>query len=241
MKTQISYLCKAGLFTLFMTSTYALCAQNIPLNKYGLEIVDRVDLYKQLIVKDSNQQLVEVTAYIPGILTDIRYATAKNFTKQQLYNLPVVYLRLPAAKALKAVQASLNKAGLGLKIFDGYRPYQVTEKMWEIVPDDRYAADPKKGSGHNRGVAVDLTIVVLKTGLALNMPTDFDDFTTQAHFSYIPADSNMLANRTLLRTTMEQHGFKALETEWWHYYLPDYKVYPLMDIPFEKLAISCEP
>lgn len=238
MKTRISYLCKVGLLAFFVATTHSLCAQNIPLNKYGLEIVDQVDLYKQLVAKDSNQQLVEVTAYIPGILTDVRYATTNNFTKQQLYKRPVVYLRLPAAKALKAIQASLNQMGLGLKIFDGYRPYQVTEKMWEIVPDDRYAADPKKGSGHNRGVAADLTIVTLKTGLALNMPTDFDDFTVQAHFSYIPADTSIMNNRTLLRTILEQHGFKALMTEWWHYYLPDYKMYPLMDIPFELLEIS---
>lgn len=238
MKTPISSFYKAVLFAFFIITSHVLWAQPIPLNKYGLEIVDQIALYKQLIRKDSNQRLVDVTAYIPGILTDVRYATTNNFTKKQLYNYPAVYLRLPAAKALKAVQASLSQMGLGLKIFDGYRPYQVTEKMWETVQDDRYAADPKKGSGHNRGVAVDLTIIVLKTGLALDMPTDFDDFTAKAHFSYLPADSNMLANRTLLRSMMEQHGFRALETEWWHYYLPDYKAYPLIDIPFELLAIS---
>jgi D-alanyl-D-alanine dipeptidase len=238
MKTSNIRHCKVALFGLFLLVSTTTWAQNVARNKYGLEIIDRISQYKQLIAKDSNQQLIEVTSYIPGILTDVRYATTNNFTKQQLYKHPAVFLRLPAAKALKAVQADLKKKGLGLKIFDGYRPYQATEKMWEIVPDDRYAADPKKGSGHNRGVAVDLTIVELKTGRALNMPTDFDDFTEKAHFNYTALESSVIANRNLLRTVMVKHGFKGSSTEWWHYYLLNYKLYPLMNIPFEQLGVS---
>lgn len=213
-------------------------AQEIPRNKYGLPIVNTIALYRQLVKADSNQLMVNVARYIPDIRVDIRYATRNNFTKRVLYRNPLVLLRRPAAQALKAVQEELRSRGYGLKIFDCYRPYRVTEQMWEIVPDDRYAADPKKGSGHNRGVAVDLTIIELKTGQEIPMPTGYDDFTENAHYSSIPADPKARVNRAYLRHVMEKHGFVALETEWWHFFLPDYEKYPLMDVTFEQLAIS---
>jgi len=213
-------------------------AQDIPLNKYGLPVVSTIALYQQLVKADSNQQMVNIARYIPDIRMDIRYATRNNFMKRVLYRNPLVLLRRPAARALKAVQEDLQSRGYGLKIFDCYRPYRVTEKMWEIVPDDRYAADPKKGSGHNRGVAVDLTIIDLKTGAEIPMPTGYDDFTENAHYSSIPADPKARVNRAFLREIMEKHGFVALETEWWHFYLADYEKYPLMDLMFEQLAIS---
>lgn len=107
--------------------------------------------------------------------------------------------------------------------------------MWELVKDDRYAADPKKGSGHNRGIAVDLTIIDLKTKEELAMGTGFDNFTDSAHhdFSALPVD--VLQNRLLLKNTMEKYGFKALETEWWHYALPNSSEYELLDLSFDDL------
>lgn len=223
------------LYVILTNNIYSAYAQNIPLNKYGLPVVNKVALYKEQVKTDSNQLLVDVMTYIPGIRKDVRYATADNFTHQILYPYAVVYLRLPAAKALKAVQEELNKKGFGLLIFDGYRPYSVTEKMWEIVPDDRYAADPHAGSGHNRGAAVDLTIVDLRTGKPVPMPTGYDDFTEKAHHDYAEPDPAIAANRALLRGIMEQHGFAPLTTEWWHYYLKDHKRYPLMNIPFKDI------
>ncbi|KAA2241934.1 M15 family metallopeptidase [Chitinophaga agrisoli] len=211
-------------------------AQTIPLNKYGLPVVDNMTLYRQLVAADSNQRLVDLRQYIPGIRTDVRYGTTDNFTHQVLYPHPRVFLRLPAAKALKAIQAELQAHGLGLLIFDGYRPYRITEKMWEIVPDDRYAADPRRGSGHNRGIAVDLTVIQLSSGQPLPMPTGYDDFTEKAHYSYQPPDSAVRANRAFLRRTMEKYGFSALETEWWHFYLTDLQQYPLLDLEFEALT-----
>jgi zinc D-Ala-D-Ala dipeptidase len=223
------------LCTLLAGACFRASAQAIPLNKYGLPVVSTPELHRQLCAADSNLILMNVQTYIPGIRSDIRYATSDNFTRQVLYPRSAVYLRLPAAKALKAIQGELGKKGLGLLIFDGYRPYSVTEKMWEIVPDDRYAADPRSGSGHNRGVAVDLTIVDLRTGKPLAMPTDFDDFTEKAHHDYVPADSAVAAHRRLLKSMMEQHGFVPLPTEWWHYVIRDAKRYPLTDLPFDKL------
>lgn len=208
-----------------------LFAQEIPLNKYELPVVSDMALYNKLVQADSNMQLVRVT----DIPLDIRYATSANFTGQQLYPFAAAWLRRPAYEALLRLQAALKPMGLGLKIYDGYRPYRITEKMWEVVPDDRYAADPKKGSGHNRGVAVDLTLIDLKTGRELPMPTDYDNFTEKAHHDYPDLAPEVIENRELLRTMMEAYGFRALDTEWWHYYLADPEIYPLMDIGFDEL------
>lgn len=225
LKTTLLFLLAGSAFT-------PLRAQQIPLNKYGLAVLQDKKQYEQLVRKDSAQQLVDLEKYIPGIRKDVRYATTNNFTHQRLYSSTAIYLRRPAADKLKQVQALLNKKGYGLLIYDAYRPYRCTELMFKIVPNDLYAADPKKGSGHNRGVAVDLSMVDLKTGKPVAMPTDFDDFTQKAHENYQPADTKVAANRKLLRDTMKQLGFKGSRTEWWHYYLPDYKKYPLMDIVF---------
>ncbi|HEX6914032.1 MAG TPA: M15 family metallopeptidase [Chitinophagaceae bacterium] len=176
--------------------------------------------------------MVSLTKYLQPLLTDWKYAGTENFTHQVLYNNPEAFLRLPAARALHLVQEELKTKGISLKIFDAYRPYSVTRKMWEIVPDERYAANPAKGSGHNRGIAVDLTLVDLETGAELEMPTPFDNFTEKAHHTYMNLDSTVLANRQLLRTTMEKHGFRPLITEWWHYFWSDGKTYPLMDFDF---------
>lgn len=205
-------------------------AQQPKPNQYGLLVIGTPEQYAQLVKKDSDQQLVDLETYIPHIRKDVRYATTNNFTHQQLYQHTKIYLRRPAAEKLKAVQAVLNKKGYTLLIYDAYRPYRVTEAMFKIVPNDLYAADPRKGSGHNRGVAVDLSMADLKTGKPVAMPTDFDDFTKKAHENYVPSDPTVTANRKLLRDTMKQHGFKGSRTEWWHFYLPDYKKYPLMDI-----------
>ncbi len=123
--------------------------------------------------------------------------------------------------ALQKVQKELNQSGWGLKIFDAYRPYSVTVKFWELVKDERYVANPSKGSGHNRGITVDLTIINLKTRLELNMGTGFDNFSDTAHHSFTNLSEDILQNRILLKTTMEKYGFKAYNEEWWHYSLAD--------------------
>jgi zinc D-Ala-D-Ala dipeptidase len=144
-------------------------------------------------------------------------------------------MRLPAARALSKVQDELNKQGLGLKIYDAYRPYFVTEKFWELVHDDRYVADPKKGSGHNRGIAVDLTIIDFRTKKELVMPTGFDNFTDSAHHDFVNLPDEILKNRKLLKETMEKFGFVEFPTEWWHYSLPHPENYEVMDLPFGTL------
>ncbi len=208
----------------------------LPKNKYGLEVIATKSQYMASIKGDSSKKIVKVESYIKPLFSDIVYATTNNFTHSILYKKPELYLRLQAVNALKQVYEELKLKGIGIKIFDAYRPYSVTEKMWEIVPDDRYAANPAKGSGHNRGTAIDLTLVDLKTMKELQMPTLFDDFTEKAHHNYMALDSIVLANRTLLRSTMEKYGFVVLATEWWHYYLPNATTkYELLDIDFNQM------
>jgi len=221
------------LFTLFFVAQ--LLAQEIPVNKYGLKVVTTVEQYQKLAEQNPNKTLVDLTKAIPGIVLDIRYATADNITKKPLYTVPGAFLRAPAARSLKKVQDSLATLGLGIKIFDAYRPYSVTEKLWLAVLDDRYAAEPRKGSRHNRGCAVDLTLVNLSTGEELKMPTGFDDFTVKAHHSYMNLPRQVIKNRALLKSLMELNGFESITSEWWHYDFKGYSAYEIMDISYEQL------
>lgn len=223
---------------LFMLTCYAAAAQEQQRNKYGLYIVEKRKDLDAAIALNGDMRMTDLTVFIPGIQFDLKYCGTDNFMKTKLYpaGLTTTYLRLPAAKGLKMVQEALAAKGLSLKIWDAYRPYSVTEKMWEPVKDDRYAADPKFGSGHNRGIAVDLTIVDIKTGKELDMGTGFDHFSDTAHSNFTALPANVIANRKLLRSLMEANGFKVLDTEWWHFYLPDAKKYALLDIPFKELG-----
>jgi len=175
--------------------------------------------------------LVDVQKMIPGVVLDIRYATTNNFTGQQLYPFAGCYLRRAAAEKLAAVQAELQPLGYGLKIYDGYRPLSVQRKMWEVFPQPGYVADPKKGSRHNRGAAVDVTLIRLADLSELPMPTPYDDFTERAHRKFTDLPAEVIQNRELLERTLTKHGFVGLATEWWHFDDRDWRNYPLLDIP----------
>lgn len=150
------------------------------------------------------------------MVLDIRYATSNNFAKQRLYDQPRCLLRPATAAKLDAVRKEVEAEGLRLKVFDCYRPLSVQRKMWALVPDERYVADPAKGSRHNRGAAVDLTLV-RADGSDLPMPTGYDDFTERAHRDYTNLPADVLANRARLERVMTRHGFVGLPTEWWHF------------------------
>jgi zinc D-Ala-D-Ala dipeptidase len=188
----------------------------IPENEYGLEVIEDKDLYLQTVAEDASKELVDLEEEVSGIRLDIRYATEDNFMGEQLYPVAKAVLRKPAAESLTEVQEEFGDQGLGLKVFDGYRPYEVTEKIWEPYQDPDYVGDPAEGSRHNRGCAVDLTLVD-GNGEGLLMPTDFDDFSERAGHDYEDLPEEAVRNRDLLREAMESHGFVALETEWWHY------------------------
>jgi len=192
--------------------------------------------YLSQAAADTAKRMVELKSRVPGIIYDLRYASTNNFMNRQMY-VPAptgTFLRAPAAEALAKVQQELLAAGLGLKVFDAYRPYSVTVLFWELVKDERYVANPAKGSGHNRGIAVDLTLIRLSDKTELPMGTGFDNFSDTAHHSFTDLPDTTLKNRRLLRSVMEKYGFKALETEWWHYYLPGSERFEVLDIPFQK-------
>ncbi len=214
----------------------ALQAQpEIPLNEYGLNVVSDNSIYHELVSLDSNNAILDLELIIPNLKKDVKYATTDNVTKHVLYETPGVFLRSPAAYALKRVAEELALNGIGLVIYDGYRPYAVTKKIWEFVLDDNFAASPKTGSRHNRGCAVDLGLYDLVSGQLLDMPTVFDDFTPKAGHQYQDLPLSVRANRALLRSAMEKHGFLVYESEWWHYDFKDWKKYDLVDISFELL------
>ena len=178
-----------------------------------------------------SDELVDVQKTIPGIVLDIRYATTNNFTGQQLYPFSKCYLRRAAAEKLRAAQVELATMGYGLKIFDGYRPLSVQWKMWEVFPQPGYVADPRKGSRHNRGAAVDVTLIRLDSGAELLMPTPYDDFTERAHRNFNDLPAEVIHNRELLEQVMTKHGFVGLPTEWWHFDDRDWRRYPILDVP----------
>jgi len=177
------------------------------------------------------EDLVDVQKVVPGIVLDIRYATTNNFTGQKLYPFAGCYLRRAAAEKLAAAQSELKPLGYGLKIYDGYRPLSVQRKMWEVFPQPGYVADPKKGSRHNRGAAVDVTLIRLSDGTELPMPTPYDDFTERAHRNYSDLPAEVIQNRQLLECVLTKYGFVGLPTEWWHFDDRDWRNYPLLDIP----------
>jgi zinc D-Ala-D-Ala dipeptidase len=222
-----------------ITTSRAQSAINVPKNEYGLQVIEDEKAYCQTVSADSNKRMVLISQYISPLIVDFKYATKNNFTHAVLYHHAEAFVRLPVAKALQQIEKELHQKGLGLKFYDAYRPYSVTEKMWKIVPDERYAANPAKGSGHNRGIAVDVTLINLKTGAALQMPTAFDDFTEKAHHDYMTLDSIVIINRTLLKNVMEKYGFIALPTEWWHYSVENYASDELLDISFDLLKKHC--
>lgn len=219
------------LFPLSLTS----CAQKSSQNPYGLAIVNTQADYKASVKANPNNELVEIKKAIPSIALDIRYATKNNFMKQVMYKQPRAFARKPVVEQLKAIQAELAKKGYGLKIFDAYRPYAITIAFYEKASDKNFVANPSKGSKHNRGCAVDLTIIDLKTGKDVPMPTPYDSFEAAAapHFNELPVE--IIKNRDFLIATMHAHGFKVIYNEWWHFDFNGWQDYDLMDIDFAAL------
>jgi zinc D-Ala-D-Ala dipeptidase len=180
--------------------------------------------------------MVDLKTTVPGIVLDLRYATKNNFTGKRLYKkAKTTFMRTEAANALQEVQQLLAKEGYGIKVFDAYRPWSATRKMWELVQDERYVANPAKGSNHNRGLAIDLTLIRLSTGEELNMGTGFDNFTDTAHHTFTNLSQQIIKNRMLLKGMMEKKGFASFESEWWHYTWSNNRNYEVLDIDFKKL------
>jgi D-alanyl-D-alanine dipeptidase len=183
--------------------------------------------------------LVELITLDPSIRLDIRYATADNFTGIVLYDQPRAFLIRVAAQNLIAVHQQLNKEGFGLTIFDGYRPLSVTQKLWDATPPGpkrNYVANPKTGSRHNRGCAVDLSMHELNSGKLVRMPSEYDEFTRRAHRDFMDAEPQAIANRELLEHVMEANGFRGMSNEWWHFDFQGWEQFPILNTPFSEIG-----
>ena len=194
--------------------------------------------------KESGQfreaELVEVVKLDPTIKLDIRYATTNNFLHRPVYAQARAFLQRPAAEALARAQRTLNAKGYGIVVFDGYRPWSVTKIFWDSASAEqrriKFVADPREGSRHNRGCAVDLSLVDLKTGTEVSMPSGYDEFSKRAFPDYAGGTPESRALRDLLRTAMEAEGFTVYQAEWWHFDYKDWRQYHIMDVPFEKIG-----
>lgn len=182
-------------------------------------------------------ELVELQRLDPTIRLDIRYATGKNFSGRPVYPEAKAFLQRPAAEALARVNKELKPLGYQLLVFDGYRPWSVTKLFWDITPRQKkeFVANPKKGSRHNRGCAVDLSLWDTAAGKEVAMPGEYDEMSPRSYVGYAGGTSEQRKLRDLLRSKMEQNGFTVLPAEWWHFDYKDWKLYSIQNIPFEKL------
>ncbi len=186
----------------------------------------------------SQPDLVELTKLDPTIKLEIRYATTNNLFGTVFYSEARSFMQRPAAEALVRVNRKLKQMGYGLLVHDAYRPWYVTKVFWDATPDDKkkFVADPLKGSRHNRGCAVDLTLYDLKTGKPVEMVSTYDETTDRAYPDYPGGTSLQRWHRKLLRDAMEAEGFTVYEAEWWHFDYKDWRKYRIGNVRFENIA-----
>jgi hypothetical protein len=186
------------------------------------------------VVWGQQSDFVRLKDLSPDFVYELKYATPDNFLKQAVYDCGECYLRKSTAEALVKANEAFKQLGYRIKLFDCYRPLSVQKKMWKILPGTHYVANPAKGSKHNRGAAVDLTLVDAQ-GKELNMGTPFDFFGKEAHHTYTEHPKEVLENRKLLKETLNKYNFKSIYSEWWHY---EYR--PEMQSKVENFEWQCE-
>jgi D-alanyl-D-alanine dipeptidase len=182
-------------------------------------------------------ELVEVVELDSTIKLDIRYATSNNFMGRPVYTQARAFLQRPAAEALVRAHTRLTQYGFGILLFDAYRPWDVTKKFWDETPpaQRKFVANPKEGSKHNRGCAVDVSLYDLRTGKEVRMPSAYDEFSERAAADYRGGTREQRRLRDLLRRTMEAEGFTVHPAEWWHFDYRSWREYPVLNIPFDSL------
>jgi len=222
---------------ILLTSAFALISLVVVgQNKYGLKAISFAE-YQEALKANPQKELVDLEKIIPDMVMDIRYATTNNFMKEKIYTLSKAYARKPVAEALKRAQEEFKKLGFGIIMYDAYRPYKATVKFYELYRDTTYVASPYRGSRHNRGCALDMSIVDLKTKKEVKMPTEFDSFKKEAWPSTPIADPVARKNRELIIKVMKNNGFKVNSSEWWHFDFVGWQKYEVMDIDFEELEV----
>ena len=184
-------------------------------------IITFLSVLLSFVVWGQQSDFVRLKDLSSDFVYELKYATPDNFLKQAVYDCGECYLRKSTAEALVKANEAFKQLGYRIKLFDCYRPLSVQKKMWKILPGTHYVANPAKGSKHNRGAAVDLTLVDAQ-GKELNMGTPFDFFGKEAHHTYTKHSKEVLENRKLLKETLDKFNFKSIYSEWWHYeYRPE--------------------
>ncbi|MEM7103445.1 MAG: M15 family metallopeptidase [Bacteroidota bacterium] len=191
-------------------------------------LTEVIDTIVKPEIPDDPMAWVDLVHMDPTVIIDMRYATTNNFVEEKIYECGRCYLRKGVADGVLKVHHELQKKGMSLKFFDCFRPRPFQQKLWDKVPDPRYVTNPAKGSMHNRGAAVDVTIVDAN-GNELDMGTGFDYFGPEAWHTYTELSDEILANRQLLKSSMEVAGFRSIRTEWWHYSYAKMKGFGLSD------------
>ncbi|MBQ4914625.1 M15 family metallopeptidase [Maribacter sp. MMG018] len=200
-----------------------------------IDTIEQVDIQerdKPDLNSLADTTFVRLADYSDNFMYDMRYATENNFLKAKVYDCAECYTRVKTVKALIAANEDFMKKGVKIKFYDCYRPNSVQYKMWDIVPNPQYVANPVKGSIHNKGGAVDITLVNME-GEELDMGTDFDFFGKRAYHDNYDLPQEILDNRKLLKETMEKHGFWSTRTEWWHYNLQGASKDPIANFKWE--------
>ncbi len=224
---------KLFFFTIFLASFFSACN----LNDYSrqLGVVNTKEKYAFQVERNDYKLFVDLKEVDTNFIFDIRYATKNNFTGKKVYPSADAFLRKYIAEDLKKANDSLMKLGYQLKIFDAYRPYGATIKFYELFPDGDYVANPMVGSRHNRGTSVDVTLVDMKTGEDLQMPTKFDEFSKEAHPDFNDLPEHIIANKMILINTLRHFKFEVHPNEWWHFDHIRWQRYPMMDLSFRQL------
>ena len=216
--------------TLFILCTLGIISCKKEVKEKHEIVLPRIENIKDTVLvlpevkeqKENNSEIIKDTSFVniqtlsSDFVLDLKYATTDNFLHQKVYDCPECFLRISTAKALVKANQELIKKGFRIKLYDCYRPLDVQKKMWKILPGTNYVANPKKGSKHNRGAAVDLTLVD-SLGNELDMGTKFDFFGREAHHTYLNHSKEVLQNRKLLKETLAKYNFKSIYNEWWHY------------------------
>lgn len=208
--------------------------RNTTYNSKPARLISDIEAYKNHIEKNPKHKLIRLADHNSKIKLVPRYYGTNNIFDRSLYNMPEVFICIQIAESLSAINQELEEDGYRLIVWDAYRPYSVTVEMWEHIRNPRYAATPQKGSRHNRGMAVDVSIEKLD-GTKVEMPTDFDDLSREASPLYHGISHEARQNRDYLIAKMQKHGFTVLSSEWWHFDYKGWSYVPLFDISFEDL------
>ncbi|MEG6520363.1 D-alanyl-D-alanine dipeptidase [Desulfotomaculum sp. 1211_IL3151] len=184
---------------------------------------------------DFNNDLVKLKELDDSFVYDLKYASTDNFTGKKIYSHAICLIHRNTAQKLISANNDFKQLGYRIKIYDAYRPYSAQRILYDAAENKNFLADPEKGSNHNRGAAVDITLVD-KYGHELPMPSNFDEFSIRSRINYYRTEKERISNRELLGRIMVKHGFKRIGNEWWHFEDTESKQYPLLDIPFEAYA-----